>query len=89
MAGEEEKDGVECVAADGTDFLFGDLSKGKRRAALEVDIVGKGECGQRGKWGSSEKVGRRPVFENRNCICEGSDEDVGHLKARGYALSRY
>jgi len=87
MAGEEEKDRVECVAADRTDFFFGDLSKCKRRAALEVDIVGKGECGQRGKWRTSEKIGRRPVFEI--CICEGSDEDIRHLKARGYALSRY
>jgi len=64
MAGEEEKDGVECVAADRRYFFFGDLSKGKRRTALEVDIVGKGEYSQRGKWGTSEKVGRRPVFEN-------------------------
>ena len=87
MAREEEKDGVECVAADRTDFFFGDLSKGKGRTALEVDIVGKRECSQRGKWRTREKVGRHPVFEI--CICEGSDEDIGHLKARGYALSRY
>jgi hypothetical protein len=63
MIREEEKDRVECVAAYRTVFFFGDLSKGKRCAALDVDIVGIGECGQRGKWRTSEKVGRRPVFE--------------------------
>lgn len=88
MTGEKEKDGVERVAANRTDFFFGDLSKSKRRAALEVDIVGEGECSQRGKRRTSEKIGRRPVFEI--CICEGSDEeDIRHLEARGYALSRY
>jgi hypothetical protein len=64
MAGEEEKDGVECVTADRANFFFGNLSKGKRRAALKINIVGKGECGERGKWRTSEKVGRRPVFES-------------------------
>jgi hypothetical protein len=62
MAGEEEQDGVERVAADRTDFFLGDLSESKRRTALKIDIVGKGECGQRGEWGASEKVGCRPVF---------------------------
>jgi len=84
MAGEEEEDGVECVAADRTDFFFGDLSKGKRCSALEVDIVGKGEYSQRGKWSTS--VDRRPIFES--WIGKGSDKDVRWLKARRYALSR-
>jgi len=63
MAGEEEQDGVKRVAADRTDFLLGDLSKSKRCTALEINIVRKGECGQRGEWRASEKVGCRPVFE--------------------------
>jgi len=64
MAGEEKKDGVERVAADRTDFFLGNLSKSKRCAALEIDIVGKGEYGQRREWRAGEKVGCRPVFEN-------------------------
>jgi hypothetical protein len=40
MLGEEEKDGVECVAADRTVFFFGDLSKGMRCATPDLDIVG-------------------------------------------------
>ena len=63
MAREEEKDGIECVAADKTVFFLGDLSKGKRCAALDVDVVGIGVRGQRRKWRTSENVGRRPVFE--------------------------
>ena len=61
MAGEEEEDGVEGVAADGADLLFSDLGKGERRATLEVDVVGKGECGQRGEWRPREEVGRGAV----------------------------
>ena len=49
MAREEEKDGIECVAADRAVFFLGDLSKGKRCAALDVDDVGIGVCGQRRK----------------------------------------
>ena len=58
MVGEEEKDGVECCA-DRTVFFFGNLSKGKRCATLDLDIVGIGVCGQRGSgeptksWSSS------------------------------------
>jgi hypothetical protein len=65
MAGEEEQDGIERVAANRTDFFLGDLCKGKRRAALEVDIIRKGECGQRRQWRAREKVGRRPVCSKR------------------------
>ena len=50
MTGEKEEYGIERVAADRTDFFLSDFSKCKRRAALEVDIVRKGECGQRGEW---------------------------------------
>jgi hypothetical protein len=62
VAGKEEKDGVERVATNGTDFFLCDFSKSKRRAALEVDIVGKGKCGQRGEWRATEEVGCRPVL---------------------------
>jgi hypothetical protein len=64
MTGEEEKDGIESVAADRTDFFLSDFSKRKRRAALEVDIIRKRECGQRGERRAGEKVGCRPVFWN-------------------------
>ena len=61
VAAEEEEDGVERVAADGADLLFSDLGKGECRATLEVDVVGKGECGQRGEWRPREEVGRGAV----------------------------
>ena len=61
MAREEEEDGVEGVAADRADLLFSDLGKGERRATLKVDVVGKGECGQRGEWRPREEVGRGAV----------------------------
>jgi hypothetical protein len=50
MTGEKEKDGIERVAANRTDFFLSNFSKCKRRAALKVDIVGEGECSQRGEW---------------------------------------
>ncbi len=62
MTGEKEKDGIERVSADRTDFFLGYFSECKRRAALEVDVIRKGECGQRGEWRAGEKVGCRPVF---------------------------
>jgi hypothetical protein len=85
MAGEEEQDGVKRVATDRTDFLLGDLSKSKRRAALEINVVRKGECGQRGEWRAGEKVGCRPVLK----MGKVGDEDVRRLKVRRYVLSRY
>jgi hypothetical protein len=68
MAGKEEKDGVERVAANRTDFFLCDFSKCERRAALEINIVGKGKCGQRGKWWAAEEVGCRPVLKERVSI---------------------
>lgn len=62
MTGEEEKNGIEGVAANGTDFFLSNFSKRKRRAALEIDIIRKGECSQRVEWRAGEKVGCRPVF---------------------------
>ena len=50
MTGEKEKNGIERVAAHGTDFFLCDFGKCKRRAALEVDIIRKGECSERGEW---------------------------------------
>ena len=47
MAAEEEEDGVERVPTDGTDLFLGDFGERERSATLEVDIVGKRECGQR------------------------------------------
>jgi hypothetical protein len=45
MTGEEEEDGIERVAAHRTDFFLSNFSKCKRCAALEIDIIRKGECG--------------------------------------------
>ena len=58
---EEEEDGVEGVAADRPDLLLRDLSEGEGRAPLQVDIVGKRECGQRCKGRIPEEVGRGAV----------------------------
>ena len=45
MTGEEEEDGIERVAAHRTDFFLSNFSKCERCAALEIDIIRKGECG--------------------------------------------
>ena len=44
LTGEEEKYGIESVAADRTDFLLCYFCKCKCGTTLEVDIVGEGEC---------------------------------------------
>ncbi len=61
MTGEKEKDGIERVSADRTDFFLGYFSECKRRAALEVDVIRKGECGQRGEWKGIRDVIGYPV----------------------------
>lgn len=63
MATKEEEDGIEGVTTDRADLLLGNLGESEGGAALQVDIVGKGECGQRGQWWSFEEVGRVPVFK--------------------------
>ena len=65
MAAEEEEDGVERVPADWADLLLGDFGKRERGATLEIDIVGEGECSQRGKGRIPEEVGRRAVCSIR------------------------
>ena len=50
MATEEEEDGVKRIPTDWADFLLSDFGKRECGAALEVDVVGKRECGQRGEW---------------------------------------
>lgn len=73
MATEEEEDGVERVAAYGADLLLSDFGECECGAPLKVDIVGKGECGQRRKRRVSEEVGRSPVCGNEE---EQSKRDV-------------
>ena len=65
MAAEKEEDGVQCVPADGADFLFGDFGKCKRSAALEVDVVREGEYCQRGERRVPEEVGCSTVLIHR------------------------
>ena len=63
MATEEEEDGVQGIATNRTHLLLGDFGERKGRAALQVDVVGKRECGQRGQGWSFEEVGGVTVFE--------------------------
>ena len=76
MAGKEEQDGVERVTANRPYFFLGDFGESKCRAALEVDIVGKGECGQCGEWRATKEICRRPVFRKD----KGGEEDSGNLE---------
>ena len=62
MAAQKEEDGVECVAANLADLLLCDFSKGECCAPLQIYVVGKRECCQRGKWVSLEEVGLRAVW---------------------------
>lgn len=81
MATEEEEDGVEGVAAYGADLLLSDFGECERCAALKVDVVGKGECGQRGERRISEKVGRSPICGNE---AERGKCNECNVRARGH-----
>ena len=62
VTAEEEEDRVECVAPNGSDLLLSNLGECKCRATLEINIVRKRECGQRGKWCPREEVGGGSVW---------------------------
>ena len=57
MAAQKEKNGIQGVSSDRTNLLLGDFGKRERGATLEIDIVGEGECSQRGKGRIPEEVG--------------------------------
>ena len=63
MATEEEEDGIQGIATNRAHLLLGDFGERKGRAALQVNVVGKRECGQRGQGRSFEEVGGVTVFE--------------------------
>jgi hypothetical protein len=62
MAAEEEEDWIKGFTTNGSDLFLGDFCKCKRGASLKVNVVGKGECCQRGQWGAREEVGIRPIW---------------------------
>ena len=62
VTAQKEKDRVECVAPNGSDLLLSNLGECKCRATLEINIVRKRECGQRGKWCPREEVGGGSVW---------------------------
>lgn len=61
MAAEEEEDRVEGFATDRPDLFLSDFCKREGGAALEVNVVGKRECCQRGQWRTREEVGVRAI----------------------------
>ena len=65
MAAEKEEDGIKGFAANGSDLFLSDFSKSKSGAPLEVDVVGKRECCQRGQRGTREEVGIRAIWVQR------------------------
>lgn len=62
MAAQEEENRVECITSNGTNLLLGNLGERKSCAALQINIVRKGECSQRGQWWALEEVGRIAVL---------------------------
>ena len=61
MAAEQEEDWIEGFAADGSDLFLCDFCKCESGASLEVNVVGKRECCQRGQWRAREEVGIRAI----------------------------
>ena len=62
VTAQKEKDRVECVAPNGSDLLLSNLGECECRATLEINIVRKRECGQRGKWCPREEGGGGSVW---------------------------
>ena len=62
MAAKEEEDRIQGVATNRANFLLGNLGESKSCATLQVNVVGKGECSQRGEWRPREEVGRGAVY---------------------------
>ena len=65
MAAEKEQDWIEGFATDGSDLFLRNFGKCESGASLEVDVVGKRECCQRGQWGTREEVGIRAIWGRR------------------------
>ena len=80
MAAQEEKDGVESVPADGANLLLCDLGEGEGSAALQVNVIRKRKCGQRGEWCSLEEVGG-------GSVCASLSERKGTREPEGHALT--
>jgi hypothetical protein len=62
MAAEEKEDRIKCFTTYGSDLFLGYFSECKSGASLEVNVVGKRECCQRGQWGAREEVGVRAIL---------------------------
>ena len=65
MAAEEKEDWIEGFAADRSDFFLSDFCECESGASLEVDVVGKRECCQRGQRRAREEVGIRAIWGRR------------------------
>jgi len=65
MTAEEEEDWIEGFATDWSDLFLSDFGKREGGAPLEVNVVGKRECCQRGQWGSREEVGIGAIWGRR------------------------
>ena len=63
MTAEEEEDWIEGFTTDRSDFFLSDLGKCESGTSLEVNVVGKGECGQRGQGRAREEIGVRAIWE--------------------------
>jgi len=61
MAAEEKEDWIEGFAADRPDLFLRDFCKCESGASLEVNVVGKRECCQRGQGRTREEVGIRAI----------------------------
>ena len=71
MAAEEEENRIKGFTTNRSDLFLGDLCKCKRGAPLKVNIVGKGECCQRGQWGAGEEVGIRSIWVGSEYLDRG------------------
>lgn len=65
MTSQEEKNWVERIPSDGSDFLLGDFSEGQSSTSLEVDVVREGKRRQCREWLPGKEVGCCPVCNVR------------------------